>query len=160
MPKIKSSTKLTEKIGVVNSSCTLGLIALKIPNSDSEQDVSLKLIELAYPQFDIGSDWDLGDIQALNKAFESDQLELDDSDEDYYRIGDVTFVLDAIKLKDWRGSEKYKGMKRILHFLNNIELLETGDLVITKASELPANYLAAVCKALADLFKSASEFDN
>jgi hypothetical protein len=160
MPKIKSNTQLTKKIEAINPSCTLGLLALKIPNSDSEQDVSLKLIEQAYPQFDIGSDWDLGDIQALNKAFEAEQLELDDSDEDYYRIGEITFVLDAIKLRDWRGSEKYKGMKRILHFLGNIELLETGDLAISKASELPACYLAAVCKALADLFKSASEFDD
>lgn len=162
MPKIKRKTKLADGIGEINSSVNLGLIALKIPNSDSEQEVSLKLIELSYPQYDIDSSWGLEDIMTLNKHFEKSQLELDDSDEDFYRIGEVTFTMNAIILKDWRQSEKLKGMKRVLYFLDRIEIVDIGNLEseITKAAELPAQYLQAVCQALADLFKSSGEYDN
>lgn len=160
MAKIRQESKLVNGVGQLNSSASLGLLALKIPNSTNEQDVSLKLIELCYPQHDIDSSWSLNDVTAINKDFEKQQLELDDSDDEYYRIGDVTFVMDGIKLKDWRLSEKLNGMKRVLHFLDQIELLETGMLKITTAKELPPQYLSAVCTALADLFKSSGFDDN
>jgi hypothetical protein len=160
MPKIRQESKLGDGVGALNQSMSLGLIALKIPNSTSEQDVSLKLIELCYPQHDIDSSWSLNDVTAINKDFEKQQLELDDTDEDFYRIGEVLFTMNGIKLKDWRQSEKLNGMKRVLHFLDQIELMETGTLKIAKASELPPQYLSAVCTALADLFKSSGYDDN
>lgn len=160
MPKIRQETKLVDGIGNLNEAMSLGLIALKLPNTVNEQDVSMKLIELCYPQHDIDSSWSLNDVTAINKHFEKQQLELDDTDDDFYRIGGVLFTMNGIKLKDWRQSEKLNGMKRVLHFLDQIELIETGILKITKASELPAQYLSAVCTALADLFKSSGYDDN
>lgn len=160
MPKIRQTSKLANGVGELNSSANLGLLALKIPNSTNEQDVSLKLIELCYPQHDIDSSWNINDVTAINKDFGKQQLELDDSNDEFYQIGEVMFVMDGIKLKDWRLSEKLNGMKRVLHFLDHIEILETGDLKITTAKELPPQYLSAVCSALADLFKSSGFDDN
>jgi hypothetical protein len=157
MPKIKISSKLTDGVGELNQSVTLGLIFSKIPNSDSQEEVSLKLVELCYPQHDIDTNWGLADIMALNKDFESAQLPLDSSNDDYYQIGDIKFVMEAVKLKEWRLSEKFKGMKRVLNFLDRIELIDTGklDTNIARANDLPPQYLSAVCEALSDLFKSA-----